>query len=162
MAHMVLQQNIPAHKIVAVTFTNKAAQEMQERAIAIGGPAISGCLIRTYHSFGLLLLRSYASYFDYPNSFNIWIEDDARSVIQRILRNQIPDQEFQKAHTKYFSQKISSFKDELLTPEDLNPEMLADLEFENYYPSISPLRARKRKTRVLLTLPTYYSSQSLY
>ena len=50
MAHMVLQQNIPAHKIVAVTFTNKAAQEMQERAIAIGGPAISGCLIRTYHS----------------------------------------------------------------------------------------------------------------
>ena len=145
MAHMVLQQNIPAHKIVAVTFTNKAAQEIQERAIAIGGPPISGCLIRTYHSFGLLLLRSYASYFDYPSSFNIWDEDDARSVIQRILRNQIPDQEFQKTHTKYFSQKISSFKDELLTPEDLNPEMLADLEFGELLPQVYHLYEQEKE-----------------
>ncbi len=112
-------------RIVAVTFTNKAAQEMQQRTIDIVGPVAADCLIRTYHSFGLYLLRQLAQYLEMPASFTIWDEADQQSVIQTILTSKF-NLNLNKTQVRYFAQTFSSFKDSLISPDELADEVDLD------------------------------------
>lgn len=125
LGYLIHVAKVPAESIVAVTFTNKAAMEMQERCLSLIGPIAQNIQIRTYHSFGLYLLRHLAGYIDYPSSFTIWDDQDQEEVIQNILTNKI---KFHATRTqiKYFSTQISSFKDNLITPEELREKLDLD------------------------------------
>lgn len=83
-AHL-LSKGIPAESIVALTFTNKAAEEMQHRIQKLLQGVGKGPLIATFHSLGARILRESAHHLGYKNDFTIYDEDDANKVLKGCL-----------------------------------------------------------------------------
>ncbi len=82
-AHL-MARGIPAHRILAVTFTNKAAGEMRERVRALLGGQSGMPLITTFHSLGVRILREFHHQANLPRNFSIWDRDDSIKAIKRI------------------------------------------------------------------------------
>lgn len=83
-----IASGVPAHAILAVTFTNKAAGEMRERVHTLLAATTSGGrqpFIATFHSLGVRLLREFAEEAGIPRAFAIWDRDDSIKTIKRIL-----------------------------------------------------------------------------
>jgi len=86
-AHL-LEKGIPAKNILAVTFTNKAAREMKERAVSlIGSRAGEGPHISTFHSFCVRLLREEIGALGYRPNFTILDTGDQLSLLRGCLRS---------------------------------------------------------------------------
>ena len=83
-AHLVDRQHVNPRSILAVTFTNKAAQEMKERVLAIV-PHADEVMVRTFHSFGAWFLRRNAKLAGLNPDFRIYDEDDSLSLLKSIL-----------------------------------------------------------------------------
>ena len=75
-AHLVDRQGVNPRSILAVTFTNKAAQEMKERVLAIV-PHAEDVMVRTFHSFGAWFMRRNAKLAGLSPDFRIYDEDDS-------------------------------------------------------------------------------------
>ncbi len=84
-AHLVRELNIPAWRILAVTFTNKAANEMKNRLIDLVGPSADQMYVSTFHSFCLRALRRYADRIGYEKSFGVYDQDDSLNLIKRCM-----------------------------------------------------------------------------
>jgi len=85
-AHL-LQKGIPAQRILALTFTNKAAGEMKERINRIVGAETARSLwMGTFHSIFARFLRSDGHYLGYKNNFTIYDQDNTRSLIRAIIK----------------------------------------------------------------------------
>ena len=87
-AWMIEAQDVDPGRILAVTFTNKAAGEMKERVITLlderpGG--ITGLWIGTFHSVCARILRQISDRFDYPRSFTIYDADDTLNLLKRVM-----------------------------------------------------------------------------
>ena len=79
-AYLIGQKGIPAFNILAVTFTKKAAREMQERARLLE-PLAENAQIRTFHSFGSWFLRRYAESAGLGENFTVYDEDDMLTLV---------------------------------------------------------------------------------
>ncbi|WP_294704844.1 UvrD-helicase domain-containing protein [uncultured Fusobacterium sp.] len=86
-AHMVKEVGISPYKILAVTFTNKAAKEMKERVEDLVGEEAKRVMISTFHSFGLRLLRVYGDRLGYNSNFTIYDTDDQKRVVKNIMKD---------------------------------------------------------------------------
>lgn len=83
-AYLIEHEHIDPSKIVAITFTNKAANEMKERTRKIVDVSIKELVIKTFHSFCAYFLRQEISYcLDYPRSFIIYDEVDKKDTIKK-------------------------------------------------------------------------------
>jgi DNA helicase-2/ATP-dependent DNA helicase PcrA len=80
-AHLV-ERGVDTPRILLLTFTNRAAREMLERARSLAGPGVAGIWGGTFHHFANRLLRRHASRVGYGSDFAILDEDDARSVMR--------------------------------------------------------------------------------
>ena len=85
-AHMVREKGVSPLNILALTFTNKAAKEMKERAEALVANDIHNLQISTFHSFSVRLLRIYGEKLGYGKNFNIYDTDDQKSLISKIMK----------------------------------------------------------------------------
>ena len=85
-AYLIDEKMINPWNILAITFTNKAAREMRERAMALN-PATSETLIATFHSMCVRILRREADHIGYNRNFTIVDPGEQRSLMKRILRN---------------------------------------------------------------------------
>ena len=83
-AHLI-EQGVPAHHLLAVTFTNKAAGEMRERVRALIPSGRGVPLVATFHSLGVRLLREFSEEAGVPRNFVIWDRDDSQKALKRIL-----------------------------------------------------------------------------
>jgi DNA helicase-2/ATP-dependent DNA helicase PcrA len=83
--HLLLEHEEPANSIVALTFTNKAAQEMRERVIHALPPNIKYPIISTFHSYGLQILKQHGALIELPQ-FSIIDSDDREKLIQSIIK----------------------------------------------------------------------------
>ena len=109
-AWLIAEQSVLPESILAVTFTNKAAREMAERARALDERA-SRSSIRTFHSFGAWMLRRYAEWAGLSPNFTIYDDDDSVTLLMKALP-QLNKQEAQR-----FIRKISRAKDYCLLPD---------------------------------------------
>ena len=115
-AWLIAEQDVRPESILAVTFTNKAAREMAERARALDERA-GRSSIRTFHSFGAWMLRRYAKWAGLSPNFTIYDDDDSVTLLMKALP-QLNKQEAQR-----FIRKISRAKDYCLLPD--SPQLAA-------------------------------------
>jgi DNA helicase-2/ATP-dependent DNA helicase PcrA len=83
-ASLIHDRAVDPRQILALTFTNKAASEMKERAIALAGPGAAAATISTFHSACARWLRRYAGLVGRTSSFSIYDEDDQLAMIRTI------------------------------------------------------------------------------
>ena len=86
-----IENGVPAERIILLTFTNRAAREMLERAQALSGDKVSSIWSGTFHSVCAKLLRAYGSKLGYRPGFSILDEDDQKRLIGRIIKDLVPD-----------------------------------------------------------------------
>ncbi|MEX2344478.1 MAG: UvrD-helicase domain-containing protein [Balneolaceae bacterium] len=111
-----LQQNYAVpQNILALTFTNKAAREMQERIRNLIGDKAKGLWMGTFHSIFSKILRFEADKLGYKNSFSIYDTTDSENAIKLILKELNFDPKEIKPRT--LLRKISDAKNQLVTPE---------------------------------------------
>jgi DNA helicase-2/ATP-dependent DNA helicase PcrA len=84
-AHM-LEKGIPQHAILALTFTNKAAREMETRVKELTGKKLQSLTVSTFHAFGLGIIRDQAELIGYRKNFSVYDETDRLSLIKESLR----------------------------------------------------------------------------
>src|SRR6476660_1852559 len=115
-AHL-MANGVDSFRILALTFTNKAAKEMRERVEHIlGNSDARNLYIGTFHSVFARILRAEAHRLGYPNSFTIYDTDDAKSVVKTVINELNLDDKHYKPNTVY--NRISSAKNALVGPAE--------------------------------------------
>ena len=92
LAHILNLRDVRPWEILAVTFTNKAAAEMQERTAGIIGPEAVEIKLGTFHSIGVWLLRRHAELIGLDRNFNILDTDDQLRLLKQIMSEEGVDQ----------------------------------------------------------------------
>jgi DNA helicase-2/ATP-dependent DNA helicase PcrA len=101
-------------EILAVTFTNKAANEMKQRIRDLMDTSTDGWYIGTFHSIAVRMLRKHAENIDYKNNFTILDMDDSSKLLKEILLNMNVDTK--NVSVGYILSVISRWKDRALMP----------------------------------------------
>jgi DNA helicase-2/ATP-dependent DNA helicase PcrA len=101
--------------ILAMTFTNKAANEMKSRIESLTRKSTNGLWIGTFHSLSARILRNEIDHLGYDRDFCIYDEGDSGNLVRSILK----EFKIHEALYKGISSKISSLKASLIGPEDL-------------------------------------------
>ena len=117
-AHL-LNLGVPASEILAVTFTNKAAEEMLRR---VRGETSQNVVTTTFHSLGARILRESIHHLGYQNQFTIYDDDDSRSLVKSCLK--ILGQKDDKGAVKHLVVEISNAKNALLRPDEVTGDPL--------------------------------------
>lgn len=113
-AYMITQAGYKPHHIAAITFTNKAAKEMQERiAQRLGKAQTRGLTVSTFHSLGMRILREEAIHIGYKRNFSILDASDSARIVAELLNSSGREATFKAQH------QISLWKNDLRTPEDV-------------------------------------------
>lgn len=110
-AYLIAERGVDPYQILAVTFTKKAANEMQQRAVALEGRA-GYCQIRTFHSFGAWFLRLNASAAGVDPNFTVYDDDDMVTLLSKA------NPHLQRKQATHFAHLISLCKDYGLLAED--------------------------------------------
>ena len=113
-AHLI-ELGVPAWKILALTFTNKAAREMKERIEKVVGDQVRYVWAGTFHSIFARILRMEADKIGYPSTFTIYDTDDTKSLISSIIKEMNLD--IKTYNPSVVRARISFAKTKLVTPE---------------------------------------------
>lgn len=118
-AHLVKNCNIPASRITAMTFTNKAAREMKARVQKLlSSEAIKGLTVSTFHHFGLQFLRYELANTPLKSNFSIMDSDDSKRLLMELMtRDNMSGAESRELVGKAIKM-ISDWKNDLVAPED--------------------------------------------
>ncbi len=112
-AHLI-QEGVPPSSILAITFTNKAADEMKHRVAALVGPMVKAMWVCTFHSACVRILRANAEAIGYPRTFSIYDQADAQRLAGYVIRDLGLDAK--RFPPRGVHGQISIWKNELVTP----------------------------------------------
>ena len=115
-AHLIEDCGVNPWNILAITFTNKAAEEMRQRVDSLVGIGAESIWVSTFHSMCVRILRRYIDRLGYDNRFTIYDTDDQKTLMKEVCRKTDID-------TKRFKERmllsvISSAKNEMILPEE--------------------------------------------
>ncbi len=128
-AELISSKTALAGEILAVTFTNKAAKEMQQRVANILGYDVSSMYLGTFHSISAKILRSNAEYVGLNSNFVIIDSDDQLRLLKNIITNSGYDTD--KLNPKAVLQQISLWKDKAYYHDDNNFPAHFNSDFHN-------------------------------
>jgi len=114
-AHLIADRHVSPFAILAISFTNKAAQEVKDRVAALVGPVAAKMWIGTFHSACVRVLRSHIPKLGYRSGFTIYDAADSERLISFIMRDGGHDPK--KVKPSGVLHAISRAKDELIGPE---------------------------------------------
>ena len=120
-AYLIEEHQVLPYHILALTFTNKAANEMRERVNNIIEYGAGSIWVSPFHSTCVRILRRFIDHLGYDNAFTIYDSDDQKSLMKDICKQLNIDTKKYKERT--FLNAISSAKDELKTPEQYADEV---------------------------------------
>src|SRR3954469_5537236 len=86
-AHLIEEHGISPFEILAITFTNKAADEMKHRVGALVGPVAEKMWVSTFHSACVRILRAHAERLGYPRGFSIYDTADSNRLTGYVIRD---------------------------------------------------------------------------
>jgi ATP-dependent DNA helicase Rep len=130
-AHLIERAGLAPHRITAVTFTNKAAREMQERVgRLLGSDAGRGVNVSTFHTLGLKILRCELGAAGLRAGFSIFDEQDSDQLLRELAKKNEADREtLQRARWQ-----ISAWKNDLVDPE--GALAIAQDDYEAFYAAL--------------------------
>jgi DNA helicase II / ATP-dependent DNA helicase PcrA len=159
-AARLLSKGIPSDSVLAVTFTNKAANEMRERVMKmIDGSGAKPPLVSTFHSLCLYILRREIDKIGYRRDFTIYDTSDQNSLLRNILSDiKFEDKSFKPEN---IMERISMAKNEIAPvragkssgPDDL--ELISDAVYPKYHEAMKTLNALDFDDLLLLTLQLF-------
>ena len=123
-AYLVGHLAVRPYNILAVTFTNKAAREMEHRVEGLLGARPNGLWLGTFHSVCARILRREADKLPFDSNFVIFDDDDQRGLVKRAIREMDLDEKQYRPHTVHNS--ISRAKNELLLADDFPVQTYRD------------------------------------
>ena len=146
-AHLISEDGVNPWNIIALTFTNKAANEMRERVDLIVGSDSQNIWVSTFHSTCVRILRRFIDSLGYDRNFTIYDMDDQRSLMKDIIKTLNYD-------SKSFNERkvlsiISSNKDSLITPDMYSKECAGDFNGEKLAKLYDEYQARLKKNNAL-------------
>ena len=127
-AYLISEKYVKPWNIIAITFTNKAANEMKERIQNIIGDAANDLWMGTFHSICVKILRKYIDRIGFDHSFLIFDTSDQKTLIKECLKDL-------KVDDKLFTDRavlseISNGKNEMLEPKDYKIKYAGDFRRE--------------------------------
>lgn len=115
-AYLIGEKGVSPWNILAITFTNKAANEMKERAAKLVGDIANDMWIGTFHSICVRILRKYIDRIGFTSSFVIFDTTDQKSIVKECIKElKIDDKMFTDKSIMY---EISNAKNDMLEPEE--------------------------------------------
>ena len=142
-----LEHGVQAWHILALTFTNKAAREMQERIERLAGESATDAWIGTFHSICCRILRRDIEKIGYERSFTIYDEDDQQRVIKAILKQLDIDEKF--LPPKSISAAIGDAKNRVLNPDEWLKNSPADYRSQKIHDVMTEYEQRLRAANAL-------------
>ncbi|WP_208722954.1 ATP-dependent helicase [Corallococcus llansteffanensis] len=118
-AHLVKVRRVFPWRILAVTFTNKAAREMRERLTALLGAQANDLVVSTFHSAAAMILRREAEHVGLTRSFVIYDDGDQMSLVKRAMRDAGVDPVMQPREILH---RIDQEKNAARLPDDMRVE----------------------------------------
>lgn len=109
-----ISEGVHPSQILAITFTNKAAEEMRERVAAMVGPAVQSMWVTTFHKACVRILRQHAELLGYPARFAIYDAQDSRRLVGYVIRDMGLDP--RKFPAGAVQGRISLWKNEMVQP----------------------------------------------
>lgn len=125
-AYLIKEKKVDPFNILAVTFTNKAANEMKERIRNLIGDEANTLLASTFHSLGALILRRDIEKLGFSKNFTILDSEDSKSLIKKILKEMNLDSKHYSPNL--IKERISSAKNEMVSPNEY--KKFVNTEFE--------------------------------
>lgn len=114
-AHLILTHRVRPQEILAVTFTNKASQEMKARLVSLLGPVAKDVWAATFHSSCLRILRRHAKLLQFSNDFVVLDQQDTTSILKAIMKDlKLDDSKYPPA---MFRKMIDQAKNNFQTAE---------------------------------------------
>ena len=142
-AYLIGVQNVRPYEILAITFTNKAAQELKNRLVFMLGETGNDVFASTFHSMCVKFLRRDIDKLGYKKDFNIFDRADQLTVVKECIKElNIDDKMFQP---KSLINEISNAKDEMKLPSDMKNEFATDYRL-NIIADVYELYQKKLKT----------------
>jgi len=134
-AHLVMNHSINYSNILAITFTNKAANEMKERISKLLGLEIHPKWISTFHSSCVKILRTHGYLIGYKTNFTIYDQSDSSKLIRNCMRDNNVD--LKQYSPRRFQASISSLKNMRISPGEAveSAETFFDVKVAEIYTS---------------------------